>query len=247
MSILKYRLDKLLVLNGISENISKAQALIMSGKVFVDGIKAEKSGHKFSIEKKIYVKEKSHEWVSRGGIKLSAAIKEFNIDPANMICADVGSSTGGFTDVLLSFNPKKVYTIDVGFGQLAWKIRNNELVEVLEKINVRYVDNKMITELLDLIVCDLSFISITKALDKILLLTKDNSILLALIKPQFELDKSKIGKKGIVRNASYRKEAIKKVSDWLTIDKNWCITNIMQSPITGVKGNVEYFIFAERK
>ena len=243
---LKYRLDQLLVLKGLSENASKARSLIMSGKVYVSDKKIDKSGHKFYITDKIHIKQNLHPWVSRGGSKIQKAIDEFNINPRGMVCADVGSSTGGFTDVLLNLNIKKIYSIDVGSGQLAWKIRNDERVIVLEKTNVRYITKNEIKTLLDLIVCDVSFISITKALENIMLLTKKGSFLVALIKPQFEVGKNKIGKGGIVREDSYRKEAIEKVILWLENIKNWKVQGICESPIRGAKGNIEYLVHAIR-
>ncbi len=240
----KYRLDQLLVLKGLSENATKARSIIMSGKVFVKNKKIDKSGHKFSVSDDICIKKDDHPWVSRGGIKILKAIEEFKIKPKNMICADVGSSTGGFSDVLLNLNVKKIYAIDVGLGQLAWKIRNDIRVKVLEKTNVRYITKNEINNFLDLIVCDLSFISITKALDNILLLTNENCNLLALVKPQFEVGKGKVGKGGIVKNDSYRKEAVKKVILWLEDIKKWKVQGVCKSPIKGAKGNIEYLIHA---
>ena len=240
----KHRLDKLLVLKGLVENSNKAKYMIMDGRVFVNGQKIMKSGHKFYYTDTLSVKLDKHPWVSRGGIKLDGAIRHFNLRVKGMICADVGCSTGGFTDVLLSLNAKKIFAIDVGMGQFAWKLRKNPKVILMEKTNARYLDHSYFNSLLDIIVCDVSFISLVKALDKILELTSFDASLLALIKPQFELHREKVGKNGVVTNNFYREEAVNKVIKWLEIEKNWRIVDIFESPIKGAKGNIEYFIYA---
>ena len=241
----KIRLDKLLVINGYAENVSKAKALIMSGKVLVNEIKIEKSGTKFTNDIIIRILEKSHNWVSRGGIKLDYAINKLNLNIKDKVCADLGSSTGGFTDVLLRKNAKHVYCVDVGRGLLDWKILNNKKVTLLDNTNVRYLSIEDISSKIVLLTCDLSFISLTIALKRIVETKKNNIAILALIKPQFELSKDMIGKKGVVTNDNYRKIAIKKVRDWFKL-KGWTYKTIIKSPISGAVGNQEYFIYCEK-
>ena len=242
MSI-KERLDKILVYRGHAENTSKAKALIMAGKIIVNGKKIEKAGIKFDGNVDIHLIQKKHQWVSRGGIKLSNAVEKFQIDVNDKICADFGASTGGFTEVLLKNNAKHVYCIDVGRGQLDWKLTTNNKVTVLDKTNARKVDIEKIDKNIEIITCDLSFISIKKALSKIIEFKKKNIKLIALIKPQFELSKEKIGKNGIVTDIKYRNEAVKEISNWLT-SKNWKVIDTIESCITGAKGNHEYFIYS---
>ena len=218
----KIRLDKILVNRGIADNSNKAKALIMAGKIIVNEKKIDKSGIKFLEDVKIRVLRKDHQWVSRGGIKLSNAIKSFQIDLEGKVCADIGSSTGGFTDVLLKNKAKHVYCIDVGRGQLDWKLTSNKKVTVLDKTNARNVDLAKVDNNINIITCDLSFISIKKALYRIIEFKKKHLSLIALVKPQFELSKDKIGKNGIVTNIKYRNEAVKSVSDWLE-SKSWQI------------------------
>ena len=243
---LKERLDKILVYRGYAENTSKAKALIMAGKIIVNGKKIEKAGIKFLENIDIRIISKKHQWVSRGGIKLSNAIEKFQIDLNDKICVDLGASTGGFTEVLLKNNAKHVYCIDVGRGQLDWKLTTNDKVTLLDKTNARNVDLEKIDKNIEIITCDLSFISIKKALSKIIEFKKKNIQLIALIKPQFELSKEKIGKNGIVTDVKYRNEAVKEISNWLT-SKNWKVIDIIESCITGTKGNHEYFIYSTRE
>ena len=242
----KIRLDKILVSRGIAENSNKARALIMSGKIIVNGKKIEKSGTKFLDDVDIRVLKKNHHWVSRGGIKLSNAIEIFKINLSGKVCVDVGASTGGFTDVLLKNKAKHVYCIDVGRGQLDWSLATNEKVTVYDKTNARNVKLENIDKNINVITCDLSFISLRKALENIVEFKKKNLTLIALVKPQFELSKDKIGRNGIVTNAVYRNEAINNVVNWL-IFKGWTIIDFKESSITGVKGNKEYFIYSVKK
>ena len=243
---LKERLDKILVCKGYAENTSKAKALIMAGKIIVNGKKIEKAGIKFLENVDIRVINKKHQWVSRGGIKLSNAVEKFQIDLNDKICADFGASTGGFTQVLLKNNAKHVYCIDVGRGQLDWKLTTNNKVTVLDKTNARNVDLEKIDKDIEIITCDLSFISIKKALSKIIEFKKKNIKLIALIKPQFELSKEKIGKNGIVTDIKYRNEAVKEIRNWLA-SKNWKVIDTVESCITGTKGNHEYFIYSVKE
>ncbi len=241
----KNRLDKLLVEFGYVENVNKAKALIMSGKVLVNEKRVEKPGTKFQDNIDIRLIKKSHDWVSRGGVKLEFALDELELNLENKVCADLGSSTGGFTDVLLKKNAKHIYCVDVGKGLLDWKLLNSNKVTIKESTNVRNLFIDDISPKVTFITCDLSFISITKALEKIVLTSKKNIVILALIKPQFELSKDMIGKKGVVTNNDYRKLAIKKVSDWFKLN-GWKNKKIIKSPITGVAGNQEYFIYCEK-
>ena len=242
----KERLDKILVIKGFVESTSKAKALIMSGRIIVNGKKIEKAGIKFSENIDIRILNKQHEWVSRGGIKLSDAIKKFEVEINEKICVDIGASTGGFTEVLLKNNAKHVYCIDVGRGQLDWKLTTNNRVTILDRTNARNVDLSKIDRNIELITCDLSFISIKKGLSKIIEFKKNNLSLIVLVKPQFELSKEKIGKRGIVSEPSYRNEAVEEVSNWL-VEKNWKVIDIIDSCITGTKGNQEYFIYCVKK
>ena len=243
---IKERLDKILVNKGIVESVSKAKAIIMSGKIIVNGKKIEKAGVKFSENINVRVLNKQHEWVSRGGVKLSDAIKKFDVEINEKVCVDIGASTGGFTEVLLKNNAKHVYCIDVGRGQLDWKLTTNKKVTIFDRTNARNVDLTEIDRNIELITCDLSFISIKKGLSKIIEFNKTNISLIVLVKPQFELSKDKIGKNGIVSEASYRHEAVEDISAWL-VTKNWKVNSVIDSCITGTKGNQEYFIYCVKK
>ncbi len=242
----KERLDKILVIKGYLESVSKAKALIMAGKVLVNGIKIEKAGVKFVENVDIRILNSQHEWVSRGGIKLSDAIKNFDVEINEKVCIDIGASTGGFTEVLLKNNAKHVYCIDVGRGQLDWKLTTNKKVTIFDRTNARNVDLAEIDRNIEIITCDLSFISVKKGLSKIIEFKKNNLSLIVLVKPQFELSKDKIGKNGIVSEPTYRSEAVREVSDWLAA-KNWKVLGIKDSCIKGTKGNQEYFIYSVKK
>ena len=241
----KLRLDKILVSKGLANNPNKAKAMIMAGKVLVNGIKIDKSGTKYPLSVDIRVITKEHEWVSRGGIKLSFALNNFNLNIKGLTCADIGASTGGFTEVLLKHKAKKVYSIDVGKGQLDWKLVSNDKVTILDKTNAKYLKLENIDNEIKIVTCDVSFISITKALLNIIKLNKKNLNLVALIKPQFELSKEKIGKKGIVTDSNFRKEAIDKVKYWLE-ENGWKTMGLVESPIKGTKGNIEYLIHSKK-
>ncbi|MBF96799.1 MAG: 16S/23S rRNA (cytidine-2'-O)-methyltransferase TlyA [Alphaproteobacteria bacterium MarineAlpha9_Bin4] len=238
----KFRLDNLLVLNKHAENVNKAKALVMSGKVLVNDMKIDKPGTKFTNDVIIRIIKKSHNWVSRGGIKLEHAINKLNIKIENRICADLGSSTGGFTEVLLSKKARQVYSVDVGKGLLDWRVLTNKKVTLIENTNVRKLALEDISSEISFITCDLSFISLTKGLEKIIVTKNKNISILALIKPQFELSKDMIGKKGVVTNKDYRKTAITKIISWFEIN-GWIKKDIIASPITGMAGNKEYFIY----
>lgn len=243
----KQRLDLLLVSRGLVESRSKAQALIMAGNVHSDTQKYTKPGDMVAEDTPLTIKGKDHPWVSRGGLKLDHAIQHFHLDVKEAICADVGASTGGFTDVLLHHGAANVYAMDVGHGQLDWKLRNDERVIVLEKTNARHVTETELPEPLGVVVCDASFISLTKVLPASLARTKPGAILVALIKPQFEVGKGKVGKGGVVRDPALHEEVCQQISDWFANDyPQWEALGITPSPITGPEGNVE-FLFVARK
>ena len=243
---LRHRLDQLLVERGLAESRARAQALVMAGLVFSRERRLDKPGITLADDAPLEVRGRDHPWVSRGGVKLAAALDHFAIDPAGLICLDVGASTGGFTDVLLSRGAAKVYALDVGSGQLAWKLRIDPRVAVLEKTNVRDLGAALIPEPLDLVVCDVSFIGLTLALPPALVLTGPGARLVALIKPQFEAGRYQVGKGGIVRDPEVRHAVCTRVADWLAAQPGWRVCGLIESPLTGADGNVEYLIVAAR-
>lgn len=241
---MKQRLDHLLVERGLAETRTKAQALIMAGLVYHGEKKLDKAGQQFSDEIEIIVRGKEHPWVSRGGQKLAHAIDEFKLIVKDEVAADIGSSTGGFTDVLLTHGAKKVYAIDVGHGQLDVKLRGDARVVVMEETNARNLTREQIPEPLDIIVCDASFISLKKVLPAVLGLAKPGAQLVALIKPQFEVGKEIVSRgKGVVRDAAIHKEVCDDIALWVG-EQGWKVRGIATSPITGPKGNVEFLIVA---
>jgi 23S rRNA (cytidine1920-2'-O)/16S rRNA (cytidine1409-2'-O)-methyltransferase len=236
------RLDQLLVERGLVESRSRAQALVMAGKVFSGERRLDKPGQQVPEETPLTVRGQDHPWVSRGGLKLAHAIAEFGIDPKGCVCADIGASTGGFTDVLLAHGAARVYAVDVGHGQLDWKLRTDERVVVLERTNARYLTEEQIPEPLDLVVCDASFISLTKVLPAALALVKPGGRLVALIKPQFEVGKGEVGKGGVVRDPAQRAAVCERIRAWLEGLPDWRVDGIVESPVTGPEGNVEFLI-----
>ena len=244
MSQKKIRIDQALHERGMAESRSKAQAFIMAGLVFLDDVKITKAGQLIPHEAKITLKGKDHPWVSRGGIKLDHALHEFAINVAGITAIDVGSSTGGFTDVLLQSGVAEVFAVDSGTNQLAWKLRQDKRVVVHEKTSARILTDKHINKLVDLIVCDASFIGLTKVLERPLQFAKDNAQLIALIKPQFEAGKHEVGKGGVVRDQSVHKRVCDNVCSWLE-EQNWKVQGLTQSPITGPQGNVEFLVWAQ--
>lgn len=243
--IVKQRLDQILADRGLADSRAKAQAYIMAGLVSVAGKKMDKPGHKIASDAEIELKGKDHPWVSRGGIKLDHGLRYFDIDVSGLIAMDVGSSTGGFTDVLLTGGAKKVYAVDSGTNQLAWKLRQDDRVVVHEQTSARILTDQHIPEQVDIIVCDASFISLIKVLERPLEFAKETAILVALVKPQFEAERHDVGKGGVVRDEAVRQAACEKVRDWL-IGSGWDILGITESPITGPKGNVEFLIGARK-
>lgn len=242
----KIRLDILLVERGLADTRTKAQALIAAGKVYNGEIKLDKAGHTVANDTPLTVREPEHPWVSRGGMKLAHALTHFSIAPRGKICLDVGASTGGFTDVLLHHGAAKVYAVDVGHGQLDWKLRRDPRVVVLEKTNARHLDANLIPEAPELIVCDASFISLKTVLAAPLALAADNAQLIALIKPQFEAGKGNVGKGGVVRDGALHKAICDDIEHWLSSSVGWQVSGITESPIKGPKGNTEFLISAHK-
>ena len=242
----KERLDVLLVKKGLAASREKAKAIIMSGIVYVDGDKEDKAGSTFSEEAVIEVRGRTLKYVSRGGLKLEKAMNEFDINLVGMVCMDVGSSTGGFTDCMLQNGAVKVYSVDVGHGQLDWKLRNDDRVVVMEKTNIRYVSNDDIDDELDFASIDVSFISLTKVLMPLKALLKEGALVCALIKPQFEAGREKVGKKGVVRDPKVHIEVIRMIADYVNAN-GFSILGLEYSPIKGPEGNIEYLILIKNE
>ncbi len=240
----KTRLDHLLVDRGLAENRTRAQALIMAGLVLVDDKPVDKPGHGVSAASDIRVKGKDHPWVSRGGVKLDHGLGQFAIDPSGQVCLDLGASTGGFTDVLLAQGAAKVYAVDVGHGQLDWKLRNDDRVVVLEKTNARNLSSTEVPEPVGLIVCDVSFIGLEKVLPAALALAAPDAHLVALIKPQFQAGRDHVGKGGVVRDPAVHRQVCDAVETFIRDDRGWEVLGISPSPIKGPEGNVEFLICA---
>ncbi len=242
----KTRLDLLLVARGMADSRSKAQGLIMAGLVYHGAQKLDKAGAEFADDFEITVRGKEHPWVSRGGIKLAKAIEHFGIDVTGAVAMDVGASTGGFTDVLLTHGAAKVYAVDVGHGQLDVKLRGDPRVVVMEQTNARHVTAEMVPDALDVIVCDASFISLIKVLPAALALAKPNAQLATLIKPQFEVGKVEVSRgKGVIRDATLHQQVCDDISMWVR-SLGWEVVGVITSPITGPKGNVEFLLYARK-
>lgn len=242
----KTRLDHYIVEQGLADTRSKAQALIMSGNVLVDDTPVTKAGQMVSVDASIRLKGKDHPWVSRGGLKLAKALAHFELDVNGMNAIDVGASTGGFTDVLLHHGAAKVYAVDVGHGQLDWKLRSDERVIVLEKTNARYLTHEHIHDPANIVVCDASFISLKTVLPAALALTAPNATLCTLIKPQFEAGREQVGKGGVVRDEAVHQQVCNDITDWVNGLDNWNVEGVTTSPITGPKGNVEFLLYARK-
>ena len=239
---MKERLDVLLVKQGLAESREKAKAVIMSGNVFVDGQREDKAGSMFVEEKvKIEVKGSTLKYVSRGGLKLEKAMDTFALDLTDKVCMDIGASTGGFTDCMLQNGAKKVYAVDVGHGQLAWKLRNDERVVCMEKTNFRYMVRDDIQDDLDFASVDVSFISLSKILPPAKALLKPEGEMVCLIKPQFEAGREKVGKKGVVREPEIHLEVIENVLGFAK-EAGFAILHLTFSPVKGPEGNIEYLV-----
>ena len=243
---MRKRIDLILVEKKIVETRNKAQAMIMAGQIIANGQKVIKSGEIHNFDSEIKIINLRSKWVSRGGLKLSHVIKYFNIKIKDLICLDIGASTGGFTDVLLENEAKKIFAVDVGFNQLHEKIKENKKVVNIEKTNARYLNRNIINDCIDLIVCDASFISIKKVLKPSLNLLKTNGNVIALIKPQFEVSKKEIKKGGVVKDSLIHQRICSEISSWFEDVCYLQVKGITASPIKGPKGNIEFFIFAEK-
>ncbi|MGL4654710.1 MAG: TlyA family RNA methyltransferase [Sarcina sp.] len=241
----KERLDILLVEKGIFESREQAKRSIMAGEIFIDERRIDKAGDKVDVEANIVYKGAKMPYVSRGGYKLEKAIKEFGIELKDTICMDIGASTGGFTDCMLQNGAKRVYSIDVGYGQFAWKLRVDERVICLERTNVRYATKEQVPDECDFASIDVSFISLTTIMPAVVNLLKEDGEVMALIKPQFEAGKGKVGKKGVVREPEIHKEVIEKIVNY-ALEHNLRILNIDFSPIKGPEGNREYLIYLKK-
>ncbi len=242
MSGKKERLDILLVEKGIFTSRERAKTSIMAGKIFVDGQRVDKAGEKVNIDSEIIFKGQEIPYVSRGGLKLEKAMKEFGISLDNKTCMDIGASTGGFTDCMLQNGAKKVFSIDVGYGQFAWKLRTDSRVVCMERTNIRYVTPEDIGEAIDFASIDVSFISLKKIMPATINLLSTEGEVVALIKPQFEAGKEKVGKKGVVRDINVHKEVVKSIVDYL-YSENLNILAVSYSPIKGPEGNIEYLVY----
>lgn len=241
----KIRIDELVLLQGHAATIEQARALVMSGSVLHNEKPITKPGIAIASDASLRIKNaKGHDWVSRGAIKLEHGLKEYNIKPEGMVAVDIGASTGGFTDVLLHFGAKKVYSVDVGYGELAWKLRNDPRVVLLERTNARHLTAEHISESPDIIVCDASFISLKTVLPASLALAKNGTILVALIKPQFEVHQDEVGEKGVVRDEALHKRVCLEIEEWLNGREGWKVHGITTSPIKGPEGNIEFLIYA---
>lgn len=238
----KERLDILLVEKGIINSRERAKACIMEGKVYVDGQKVDKAGEKVSLSANIEYRGETLKYVSRGGLKLEKAMNSYNISLEDKVCMDIGASTGGFTDCMLQNRAKKVFSVDVGYGQFAWKLRTDERVVCMERTNIRYVTLEDIGEPLDFASIDVSFISLKKIMPATLNLLKENGEVVALIKPQFEAGREKVGKKGVVREKETHKEVVYGIIDFL-LEQDLNVLGVGYSPIKGPEGNREYLVY----
>lgn len=243
--MVKFRADQLLVERGLAQSRARAQALILAGLVFSGERKLDKAGQALPDDAPLEVRGKEHPWVSRGGVKLAHALEHFGWGVIGAVALDVGSSTGGFTDVLLQKGAAKVFAIDVGTNQLAWKLRQDERVIVHERTNARYLTDAVVTEPVDIIVCDASFISLAKVLDTALGFAKPGGRLVALVKPQFEAERGEIGKGGVIRDPLVHQRVCEAAAAWVR-SRAWVVDGLVESPITGPEGNVEFLLGAHR-
>jgi len=240
----KKRVDVLLVERGLAESRARAQALIMAGAVYSETRRVDKAGQTLDEGAPLEVKGRDHPWVSRGGLKLAHAVEAFGIDLEDKVVLDVGASTGGFTDVALHHGARRVYAVDVGHGQLAWKLRQDDRVVVLEKTNARHLTAEQVPEPVDAIVCDASFIGLETVLPAPMALAAPDAVLVALIKPQFEVGKGQVGKGGVVRDPALHEEVCARIEAWVAAQPGWAVIGLTESPITGPEGNKEFLIVA---
>lgn len=242
----KERLDVLIHRLGLTESREKASSQIMSGIVYVNGIKVDKPGTKFAMDSSIEIRGNSLPYVSRGGLKLEKALSEFGIKLKDKVALDIGASTGGFTDCMLQNGAAKVYAIDVGYGQLAWKLRTDSRVVCMERTNIRYVTPEAINEPADFASIDVSFISLTKVLPAVKKLLKEKGEVVCLIKPQFEAGRDKVGKKGVVKDKDVHIQVIEKIITFCIDEMGLYILGLSYSPIKGPEGNIEYLLYLSK-
>jgi len=247
VKVRRERADQALVRRGLAESRTRAQALILSGVVFIGERRVTKPGDLLAADAPLEMRGRDHPWVSRGGLKLVHALQAFAIDPAGSVALDVGASTGGFTDVLLAHGTARVYAVDVGHGQFAWKLRQDSRVRLLERTNARALTSAQIPEPVDLIVCDASFIGLETILPAPMALTGPGAALIALIKPQFEVGRARVGRGGIVRDPALHAEVVTRITTWLSGRTPWAVLGVIDSPILGADGNHEFLIAARRE
>ena len=240
----KQRVDQLLIERGLAESRTKAQALILAGLVYAGDRRIDKAGDRLAAEVALAVKGRDHPWVSRGGVKLAHALDHFGIDVAGRIGLDIGASTGGFTDVLLARGARLVYAVDVGHGQLAWKLRQDPRVVVRERVNARVLTREQIPEAVEIITCDVSFIGLTTVLPAPLALAAAHAALVALVKPQFEAGREFVGKGGVVRDPAVHSSVCDRAAAWLGAQPGWAVEGVVESPILGAEGNREFLLCA---
>jgi 23S rRNA (cytidine1920-2'-O)/16S rRNA (cytidine1409-2'-O)-methyltransferase len=243
----KQRADQLLVRHGLAETRTRAQALILAGLVFAGERRIAKASELFAEDAALTVRGRDHPWVSRGGVKLAHALDHFAIDPVGLVALDIGASTGGFTDVLLTRGARRIYAVDVGHGQLAWKLRSDRRVVVLERTNARVLGPAQVPEPIDLVVCDTSFIGLATVLPAPLALAGARSALVALVKPQFEAGPQDVGKGGVVRDPAVHRAVCERAAIWIGAQPGWNVVGIVDSPIRGPEGNREFLLYARRE
>ena len=240
----KRRADQLLVELGMAESRAKAQALILAGVVSCAGRRVDKAGEQLALDAALSVTGEDHPWASRGGVKLAHALDHFRIDLDGRTALDIGASTGGFTDVLLSRGAARVYAVDVGYGQLAWKLRQDPRVVVYERLNARSLTRAQIPEPLDIITCDASFIGLATVLPTPLALAAEEAALVALVKPQFEAGRERVGKGGVVRDPAVHREVCERAAAWVAAQPGWVVVGVVESPVLGPQGNWEFLLYA---
>jgi len=240
------RADQLLVEQGLAESRAKAQALILAGLVSTAGRRVDKPGEQLVADAALVLKRRDHPWVSRGGVKLARALDHFQIEVEGRTALDIGASTGGFTDVLLSLGAKRVHAVDVGHGQLAWKLRQDARVIVHERLNARHLTRAHIPEPVDIITCDASFIGLATVLPAPLCLAAERAELVALVKPQFEAGREHVGKGGVVHDPTVQREVCERAAAWVAAQPGWMAVGIVESPILGPEGNREFLLYARR-
>jgi 23S rRNA (cytidine1920-2'-O)/16S rRNA (cytidine1409-2'-O)-methyltransferase len=243
----KRRADQLVVEQGLAASRARAQALILAGLVYRGDRRIEKPGDQLPPDAALRLKGEDHPWVSRGGVKLAHALDHFAIDVVGRAALDIGASTGGFTDVLLTRGARHVYAVDVGHGQLAWKLRQDARVSVLERVNARYLSHAEIPEPVDVVTCDASFIGLATVLPAPLALTAEDADLVALVKPQFEAGRAQVGKGGVVRDPAVQRAVCERVAEWVAAQPGWSVVGLVESPILGPEGNREFLLHARKR